>query len=257
MKEIISKINKNNVYVILDFDRTITAEDSADSWDASGKLLGKEFAEQLNKLYKIYRPIELDYSISMNEKEKAMVTWYGECMDLYLKYNLTQQKVKESVQKSDLIYRKGAKEFLEKLAQEKIPVIILSAGIGNVIKEFLQKTNCYFDNMYIISNFLEFDETGKMKKFDNTKIIHTLNKTMNGKLPKEFQSKIKNRTYKILVGDLIEDEKMVEKEEWNTTLKVAMLDKPTKENINLYKENFDLVLIKKEADFRKISELLF
>ena len=37
------KLTKSNFYVAIDFDKTITANDSADSWDASGKMLGIEF----------------------------------------------------------------------------------------------------------------------------------------------------------------------------------------------------------------------
>ena len=172
------KINKNNVYVAIDFDKTITTGESIDSWSVAGSLLGENFAKELNGFYKIYRPIELDYKIELEEKEKAMIEWYQKCMNLYYKYHLTQEKLAASIQKSNLIFRDGAKEFLQKAYQENIPIIILSAGIGNVIEQFLKETNCYFDNIYIIGNFIEFDENGNMKKFDHSKIVHTLNKTM-------------------------------------------------------------------------------
>ena len=44
-------------------------------------------------------------------------------------------------------------------------------------------------------------------------MIHTLNKTMNGHLPEEFIGKVKDKQYKILIGDLIEDIKMVDENE--------------------------------------------
>lgn len=250
------KINKDNVYLVIDFDKTITAEEGDDSWAVSGKLLGEDFAKEINTLYKKYRPIEIDYKISIQEKEKAMVEWYGKCMNLYDKYHLTQEKLKQSVQESNLIYREGAKEFLQKAYQEKIPIIILSAGIGNVIEQFLRETNCYFDNIYIISNFMEFDENGKVKKFDNSKMIHTLNKTMKGKLPNKYAEKIKNKTYKILMGDLKEDEKMIEKEEWDTTLKVGILDKEKEERLKVYQEAFDIVLTGQDATFDMLNEII-
>jgi 5'-nucleotidase len=243
------KINKNNVYIVIDFDKTITSKNSSDSWDVSGKLLGEDFKKELNTLYEKYRPIELDNNISIKEKETAMVEWYEKCMYLYYKYHLTQEKLKESVEKSNLVYRKGAKEFLQKAHQEEIPIIILSAGIGNVIEQFLKETNCYFENIYIIANFMEFDEKGKVKKFDNSKIIHTLNKTMKGKLQKDCNEKIKNRAYKILIGDLKEDENMVEKEEWDTTLKIGILEYNVEKRLELYQNTFDIVLTDDDATF--------
>ena len=44
------RFNKNNMYVAIDFDRTITDTKSDDSWDATGKLLGKEFNNKLDDL---------------------------------------------------------------------------------------------------------------------------------------------------------------------------------------------------------------
>ena len=167
-KEKLKKIelNKYNFFVAIDFDKTITATDSADSWDASGKILGDEFREKLYTLYYKYGPIEQDYNISFEEKYKAMVEWYYSCMDLYYEYGLTQEIINKSIDNSRLIFRPGAKEFLSDMHINHIPVIILSAGIGNVIERFLQKNDCYYDNISIISNFIPFGEDGNIQKYE-------------------------------------------------------------------------------------------
>ncbi len=250
------KINKNNTYLVLDFDRTITSNDSEDSWDVAGKLLGKDYTKKMREYYQIYRPIELDYKIKRNEKEQAMIQWYGKCMDLYYQFHLTQEKLRESVKQSNLIFRNGAKEFLKKAYQQNIPIIILSAGIGNVIEEFLKQHNCYFNNIFIISNFIEFDEIGKIKKFNNTKIIHSLNKTTKNRLPENLTKKLKNKKYKILIGDLTEDAKMVEENEWNNTLKIGILENQVEENLIFYKKVFDVILTQKDASFKLLDEIL-
>ena len=156
------KLDKTNMYVAIDFDKTITATESEDSWDATGKMLGKEFETKLSNLYKKYRPIELNYQITFEEKNKAMENWYQECMNLYYEYHLTKDKLEKSIQKSNLIFRSGAKEFLAHMNKYNIPVIILSAGIGNVIEIFLKENKCYYNNIFIISNFISFDKDGKM-----------------------------------------------------------------------------------------------
>ncbi len=126
-----------------------------------------------------------------------------------------------------------------------------------MIKHFLKDTNCYFDNIYIISNFIEFDEDGKVKKFDNSKIVHSLNKTMEKKINKKILDTIKDKTYKILIGDLIEDQNMVEPSKWDTTLKIGILEFEEETNLKKYKEAFDIVLTKEDATFNKIEEILF
>lgn len=113
---------------------------------------------------------------------KYIEEWYQKSMDLLYQYQVTNTKLEEAVAKANIVFREGAKQFLQKMIVENIPVIILSAGIGNVIESFLKSQNCYGKNLYIISNFITF-QNDKMQKF-KAKIIHSMNKTLEGKLPK-------------------------------------------------------------------------
>lgn len=248
------KINKDNIFIVLDFDRTITSFESLDSWDASGKELDKEFKDRQNELYKYYRPIEIDYTITSEEKEVYMEEWYNKCINLYYEHHLTKEKLEKSIKDSKLIFRKGAREFLKKANQNQIPLIILSAGIGNVIEHFLKMNDCYFENMYIIGNFIKFDKDGNMKKF-NDNVIHTGNKKIRGHLSKEFQEKIKQKEYGILVGDLIEDKNMVAKDKLQNVITIGLLQDDR--NLEFYKENFDIVLNDEDTTFTNIEKLIF
>lgn len=247
-------INSNNLVVVIDFDRTITAKTSMDSWDASGLLLGKEFKEKLEKLYIKYRPIELDYEISEEEKTKKMEEWYKACMNLYEEYNLSTSKLEESMERSRLVFRNGAKEFLDYLIKKEIPVVVLSAGIGNVIEMFLKKNDCLGKNFEIISNFLQFDNLGNIKPFDG-ELIHTTNKNLNKRHKNKTAEELEKRKYRILIGDMIEDEKMVPKEDWDRTAKVSFLDIKVEENLELYKKSFDIVLTNEDANFDELREI--
>lgn len=249
-------LNANNFYIAIDFDRTITETKSDDSWDATGRILGENFNKKLTELYQKYRPIELDYNIKFEEKNKAMEEWYQECMNLYYEYKLTKTKLEDSINNSNLKFRYGAKEFLIEANKNNIPVIILSAGIGNVIEEFLKSNNCYFDNIFIISNFIEFDKNGNMKPFKN-KLVHTINKTMEGHLPENLKKICNQKKYRLLLGDLIEDKNMIEKSDWDKTILVGFLNEKIEENLNLYKNEFDIVLTKEDANFRDLKEIIF
>ena len=253
------KINPNNSYLVIDFDKTITAKESLDSWAASANpdIVGTQIVEEMDALCEKYEPIELSHTISKSEKEKHMEKWYGDCMNLYYKYGLTKENLIKSIKQSKLLFRKGAKEFLQKCFQNNIPVIILSAGIGNVIEQFLKENNCYFENMYIISNFIEFNTEGKMKKFNQANMIHTLNKTMEGHLPKQILQKLQDKEYAILIGDLVEDEQMIEKNKWNKTLKIGILNKKIEENLEVYQNHFDIVLTEEDATFEIIDKIVF
>ena len=249
------KFNKNNMYVAIDFDRTITDTKSDDSWGKTGKLLGKEFNNKLEKLYREYRPIELNYQIPFDEKKLAMERWYQECMDLYYEYHLTESKLKESIKKSNFIFRKGAKELLKEMYENNVPVIILSAGIGNTIELFLKESDSYYKNIFIISNFIKFDKNGKMEKFGG-KLIHSLNKSMKENLPREIEEELESKIYSLLIGDAIEDKKMVPKEQWEKTISVGFCNENINNNLEEYRRNFDITLTNDDANFENIKGLV-
>lgn len=250
------KIDKDNYYVILDFDKTITSKKSLDSWMAIAdfEILGEECKKEVEQLNAKYSPIELDYTLDYETKKQYMVEWYEKSMDILYQYGLTHSKLLKSLQKGRLEFRKGAKEFLDNLHEKNIPVIILSAGIGNAIEEFLKMNHCYYDNIYIISNFIQFKED-KMQKFTNP-IIHSMNKKIEGSLSMEWQGKIKKKQYAILCGDIIEDIQMVRKEDLNRTITIGFLNEKVEENLKFYQKNYDVVLTNEEACFQEVEKII-
>ena len=224
----------------MDFDKTITSYDSSDSWDAAAnpKFVEPGIRSDMDKLYKKYRPIEIDTTIEDNIKSKYMNEWFKTHINLFYEYGITEQAINTVVEKNLLKFREGAKEYIEYLHKNNIPLIIVSAGIGNIIKGFLEKNNCYFSNIVIISNFIEF-ENGKMKTIKN-ETIHSLNKNIV-KLPKNIQNKLLGRKYIILYGDGLADIKMVPKENLNNTISVGFLEAKILESLEAFNNVFDIV----------------
>ena len=236
-------MNKDNICVFMDYDKTITSKDSEDSWavSANKESMGEKISNDLNKFSKKYEPIELDYTMPTKEKEKYMLEWYEGSMDLYYTYRLTKDKLKECVHNSKLELRKGVKNFLFHLYQGNVPVILLSAGIGNVIEQFLKEQECYYDNITIISNFIKFDAYGNMIKFSD-EMIHSLNKNIDKLANLKVKEEIETKDYRIVIGDLVEDICMMGEYPENKSLKIGFLNKNIRENLEVYKKNFDIVL---------------
>lgn len=251
------KINKNNICYIIDFDRTLTKENCEDSWDAvaSKKIFGEELAKELNNLYKKYGPIEVNYKIPFEEKEKYMIEWYQKCMETYYKFNLAKDKVEKSIKTSNIELRTGVIEFLNFAKEEKIHIIILSAGIGNTIEEVLKQNACYFENIHIISNFIKFDDEGYMLKYEED-LIHSLNKNIDKINQKEIIDMIKNKEYRIVIGDLIEDIKMAGDYPNDKLIKIGFLNQNVNENLEKYKERFDIVVTNESQDFELLKEIV-
>ena len=248
------KLTKENVYVLLDFDKTITSYESLDSWAVAGMAADEGCEVEVNKLYEKYRPIEMNYNISYEEKYKQMEIWYNSCMNLYYKYHLNREKLKKAVKNSGLIFRKGAKEFLQYTYENDIPVIILSAGVGSVIREFLKEKKCFFENIFLISNTFVFDENGNAFKLENS-LIHTMNKTVEGHLKEKRKEEFDKRLYRLLFGDTIEDIYMTPKKDLEKTIKIGFLDKEL-ENLSVYREKFDIVLTKEDTSFDNARKII-
>lgn len=246
------KLTKENFCVLIDFDKTITTYESPDSWDVAGKSADNGCDKEVSNLYNKYRPIEVDYNIEYKEKYQKMEEWYNACMNTYYKYNFNKYKLQEAVKTSKLEFRKGAKEFLEFTNKYNIPVIIISAGVGSVIKEFLEQNNCFFDNMLLISNTFIFNEKGNAKSLEGS-LIHTMNKTIDGKLKGKWKEKFLNRKYRLLFGDTIEDINMTDNKQ--NTIKVGFLDKDL-ENLNAYKKEFDIVLTENDSNFNELNNII-
>ena len=68
------KLEKTNFYVVADFDRTLTEGDSDSTWGvfANANQVSEEYKERRTALFNKYRPIEIDQTISEEEKSKAM-----------------------------------------------------------------------------------------------------------------------------------------------------------------------------------------
>lgn len=239
----LSSINleDDNYYVVMDFDETITSANSINSWSVleNPNFINPNLKKESSKLVEKYYPIELDYTLDNATKSIYLEEWYYKNMDLFYKYNLTEDILLNCVKHSNNKFRDGFKSFLASLHEKSIPVIILSAGIGNVIIELLKLNNCFYDNIYVISNFIKFDNN-KMLPF-NDKIIHSSNKDINV-LPIDFANKIKDKTYILLFGNLIEDLNMVNKEDLSKTISFGFLEKNVDESLNRYRNSYDVVL---------------
>ena len=248
------KLNTNNFYVVIDFDRTLTSNSSMGSWAVleNEKVFSKDLINDSKKLIEKYYPYELDYSLDFKTKEKYMDEWFNKNMNLFYKYGLTHEILLKCVKDSGLEFRKNAKEFLKFLYDSNIPVIIMSAGIGNVIEEYLKINGCYYDNIYIISNFIKF-ENNLMQKFSD-RMIHSLNKRIEN-LPNEFERLLSKKDYIVLIGDLIEDISMVKKEDLPKTLTIGILEAKLKENLEFYNKSFDIVFTD-NVSFNEIKNII-
>ncbi len=131
-----------------------------------------------------------------------------------------------------------------------IPVVIISCSLKNVIKEYLEFHNCYYNNIVIYSNYCDIEENGKNDIYKVTP--HSKNEIT---FSKELNDIIKTKDYAVLFGDIVDDVNMVSKDKLNSTITVGFLDKKIEENLELYKSTFDIVLTD-NANFKEIEDII-
>lgn len=237
----INKITKDNVYILADFDRTITLGSSNTSWSilAKSDMVPKEYVIERQKLYDIYRPIEINEQLPYETKNKLMIEWWTKHIELFIKYELKEEVVNYAAKNLRVMaFRDGAEEFLKDMYEKNIPIIIISAGIGNFIEQFLIKNNCYYQNIHIVSNFIKFADGKAVGMADN--IIHSLNKNEVA-LSNSIKDLLINRPNIVLLGDGLADTLMVSKEKGEKALKIGFLEENVKENLEIYRKSFDIV----------------
>ena len=233
--------NDDSIYVLTDFDRTITVGNSDSSWSILSKsnMVPKEYVNERQEFYNRYRPYEIDETLDFDTKNRLMTEWWHKHIGLFIKYQMSEEVINSAARNLRVMsFRDGAREFLENMRDRNIPVIIISAGIGNFIKQFLIKNNCDFDNIFIVSNFIKFENGIAVGVNDN--VIHSLNKN-EVSLPDDIKELIKDRPNAILLGDSISDIRMAKEEARDNALKIGFLEEKVEENMPYYRDAFDIV----------------
>lgn len=245
---------KDNTYILIDFDYTITSKTSDTSWNILSKsgIVPKEYVKKRQDLYNRYGHLEIDETISLKKRTNYMNEWWTKHLNLLINYKISEETMNKVISNPTVMtLRDGAKEFFELTNKKSIPVIIISAGIGNFIKQFLINNNCYYDNVYLISNFIKF-ENGLSSGLTN-EIIHTLNKN-KVTLPTKVQELIKDRPNIVLLGDNIGDINMIKEKDQSSALKIGFLEEKIKENKPFYEAAFDIVCT--HSTFHEIINIL-
>lgn len=243
-KDNLSKLNKwndNSIFVLTDFDRTLTSGNSWGSWEiiVNNAKVSNEYKKEVYDLFDYYRPLEINENIDKKIRKQYMIDWWNEEIELFKKYNFDEYIINDALNNLDVMtFRDGAKEFLIDMYNRNIPVIIISAGIGNFIEKFLKDNNCYFNNIYLISNFLKF-EKGKLVGFSD-KVIHSFNKNLIN-LPSSVKKLIENRNNVLLLGDSLSDINMANGIDKKNIFSIGFLEDNIINNLKYFQETFDIV----------------
>ncbi len=254
VKNLIPINNLEDVYVVADFDWTITDSNSELSWEMLGasKYVPSSYKKEKQELFDYYYPRVFSDSSDSKTKVALAREWYEKHIGLYIKYKLSEDIFTEAAKNKEFMRpRTYVIEFMKFLHENNIPLIIFSGGVGNFIEKFLENYNCYYDNITIISNMFEFKD-GIAIGLKND-VIHTYNKNESS-IPKNITDRLNNRNTVILIGDHIGDVAMVDSSKHKSVIKIGISTPEISKEV--LSNHYDIVLDENES-YKDILNYLF
>jgi len=236
----------SKLQLIVDFDYTMSrAHRNNQPVDCSWGVLENFpelpicYTEKVKELRSHYYPIELDPTLSVEEKTPHMAEWYTKANLALGESQVKADWFPRMVDASNCELRDSTDVLLNTANKNSVPFIILSAGIGDLIREILSHHKLMLENMRIVSNFLEFDsKTGVVVGLKSDMPIHMFNK----KAPN--QEGLEERKNIVLIGDSLGDVRMADGiKDINVVLSIGFLNKNVEANLSEYKRCFDIVLV--------------
>jgi len=246
--EALKVAGKDKCIFVFDFDQTLSAywsEPGVRNKTCHGCLpaaLDEEFKREEKRLLDIYYPIEIDPTIDFATKEKKMNEWWSSVHELAIKHGLKQSDLALAVKESKIKLRPYAKEILNLLEKHDIPVLVMSAGIEDVVSIRLEEDGLLTSNVTVISNKCQWDKDGLLCGFGD--LITSCNKTGSGKVTSPYWGKHTDRTFAVVAGDSAGDIDMTKGvKHLQTIYTVGFLNKKIEERLPKFRNLYDSLYI--------------
>ncbi|KAM5213524.1 7-methylguanosine phosphate-specific 5'-nucleotidase isoform 2-T2 [Hipposideros larvatus] len=213
----------------------------------NSKIISEECRKELKALLHHYYPIEIDPHRTIEEKLPHMVKWWTKAHDCLCQQKIQKFQIAEVVRESNAMLREGYKTFFNTLDQNNIPLLIFSAGIGDILEEIIRQMKVFHPNIHIVSNYMDFDKDGFLQGFKG-QLIHTYNKNSSMFENSGYFQQLKGRTNIILLGDTMGDLTMADGVPGvENILKIGFLNDKVEEQRESYMDAYDIVLEKDET----------
>ena len=170
------------------------------------------FKEDLNSLLTNYAHYETDTSLDFEFRKSKVREWFMKSFELYIKQKIPKSEfihmVKEAYNKNKFFFRKNLKEFIQRLIEYDIPLIIISGGIRETIeillREYLQELYTELTNkklLTILANTFTYDSNNFISGI-TTPIVYTFNKST---FVSEVVNSYRNVDTVVVLGDHLND----------------------------------------------------
>ncbi|KAI7866752.1 pyrimidine 5'-nucleotidase-domain-containing protein [Spinellus fusiger] len=251
----ILKDGSEGIHVICDFDMTMSRywvrnqqtdalerNSSSHNIPAKYSKIDPKYSVEAKKVSETFYAIEIHPNMTHEEKTPFMIQWWEEAHRLMIAQNLTEEDIKAMVKEARLELRPMLGDVLQACNTSKIPFLVFSAGVLNLIREVLVQSSMLLENMFIVSNAMDIDAEGRCVGFKDP-LIHVFNKSEFQLESTSHYASIQKRRNVVLIGDSLGDLQMGEGVSHDLCLSIGFLNHDIKVLEPAYVEKFDIVIV--------------
>uniref|UniRef100_A0A8C5ELF8 5'-nucleotidase n=1 Tax=Gouania willdenowi TaxID=441366 RepID=A0A8C5ELF8_GOUWI len=210
-------------------------------------LLSEDCLKKIRELHNTFYPVEIDANMTTEEKLPHMVEWWNNSHKLLIQQKIRKDLLFQAVTESNVMLRDGYKAFFDHLYEQRVPLLVFSAGIGDVLEEVMRQNHVFHPNIHVVSNYMDFDDTGVLQAFEG-QLIHTFNKGEVAVSQTAGLKQMQGRPNVLLLGDSLGDLTMADGvAEPQNILTIGFLNDQVEERKKSYVNSFDIVLVEDET----------
>jgi len=238
----------SQVLMIADFDATITAGDAEQCHDLMGTspLVSKAFRDEFAPL--------LDWTSNASIDG---VEWWDTAHQLMLKHGMPpRSSLQRLVRIAKMPPRPGVLYMLQKLADMKVPVLIVSAGLSDVIEEWLRLHDALTENVTVCSNRLNYGADSAPQSLSPEQPVTSFTKAAAYSMAGAFFRHHLGRRMILVLGDSVTDIDAAQEVPYDETLSVGFLNSRPATSMTKYADTFDAVVLGNGGSLQPLTELL-
>lgn len=239
-------LTADDLLLITDFDATLTTGDSEQCHDMVGAtpLLSEAFRAEFAPL--------LDWTTNANIDG---VEWWDAAHSIMVKHGMPPKPlIPRLVREARMIPRPGALELLKRLELLNVPVLIVSAGMADVIEEWLRQHGALSENVTVCSNRLNYQADSTPKSVSPSPPITSFTKEYAGPHASAFFAQHKSRRAIVQLGDSLTDVDPARNVPYDHLLSIGFLN--ARPEAAKHVETFDAVVVGNEGSLQPVADLL-
>lgn len=190
--------------------------------------------------------MEINPAIPKHEKHTIMKEWRTNAHEALLEHRIHCDLITDLLHPSSevgsqVILREGSNRLLKICHAHDIPVLVFSAGIANIIEEFLAHRQVLLPNCRVLSNRMLFDQHQLHNGYDEP-LVHSANKAKICEIAADDLAD--HRCHFVILGDHLHDAEVGDGiEHAQLHLKVGLLSDRVEERLEDFKATYDVVII--------------